>query len=192
MDETTHAFSRKVLDRANTIEMNEVDLNWIAPSNEQIKPLEGIDNNFFKTEYLESIDLVSSERENLKSDMDILIAVNNILKESDLHFAYRVRDEVAFYLTLNKKFQLLQNTEALDFQLFQKVLPRIHGSSERIQRVLIKLINLIEGKDFNIVNFDFNDVLKLKTDDLKYPRSSKKIIFMLNRYEEDRFTSFWL
>ena len=32
MDETTHSFSRKVLDRANSIEMNEVDLRWINKS----------------------------------------------------------------------------------------------------------------------------------------------------------------
>ena len=36
MDETTHAFSRKVLDRANSIEMNEVDLDWIYNSDKKI------------------------------------------------------------------------------------------------------------------------------------------------------------
>ena len=43
MDETTHTFSRKVLDRANSIEMNEMDLNWIQPSGKKLSQLKNVD-----------------------------------------------------------------------------------------------------------------------------------------------------
>jgi hypothetical protein len=84
---------------------------------------------------------------------------------------------------------------AFDFQLVQKVLPRIHGSSERIQKVLIELIYLLEkGKKEEIrTDLDFDKIEKIfPTETLKYKRASKKILFMLKRFDEDRFTSFWL
>ncbi len=193
MDETTHAFSRKVLDRANSIEMNEVDLDWMKSNKGNVEALEGIDNSFFKTEFIGSIDLTEEEKESVNKDIDLLKNVNDILKKADLHFAYRVRDEVAFYLILNKKYGLLDERIAMDFQLVQKVLPRIHGSSERVQIVLVELLNLLEGTNFRTENFEVGHLNgKIFDVDLKYRKSSSKIIFMLKRYEDDRFTSFWL
>ncbi len=193
MDETTHAFSRKVLDRANSIEMNEVNLDWAESSDEEFNALSGISNSFFETEFIGSIDLTEEDKGDIASEIGILKQVNHILQKADLHFAYRVRDEVAFYLLLNKKFKLMSDTAALDFQLVQKVLPRIHGSSERIQTVLIELLNLLEETSIPTVNFQFSSAeSKIKFEDLKYKRSSRKILFMLKRFDDDRFTSFWL
>jgi len=194
MDETTHAFSRKVLDRANSIEMNEVDLEWIRPEEKSQSSSIKIDNSFFKTEYLGAIDLSEKERDIIRPQFELLKKVNRILEKADLHFAYRVRDEVAFYLTLNKRFELLDPKTAMDFQLVQKVLPRIHGSSERIQSVLVDLLNLLENKDFRTEDVDSAQVFSQMKDsnEFKYPRASKKILFMLKRFDDDRFTSFWL
>ena len=125
--------------------------------------------------------------------MKLLRDVNKILQKADLHFAYRVRDEIAFYLILNKKHDLIDSKLAFDFQLVQKILPRIHGSSERVQTVLVEILNLIEGKDFRSSNFEFSMLEgKIDPDYLKYKKASKKIIFMLKRFDDDRFTSFWL
>lgn len=193
MDETTHAFSKKVLDRANSIEMNEVDLGWIARSSTSDKPLEDIGNSFFATEFIGSLDLSDEDKNTIKSEMELLKKVNAILQKADLHFAYRVRDEVAFYLILNKKYELIETNAAMDFQLVQKVLPRIHGSSERVQTVLVELLNLLEGKNFRSTNFEYAQIEgKIDINNLKYKRSSKKILFMLKRFDDDRFTSFWL
>ncbi len=192
MDETTHAFSKKVLDRANSIEMNEVDLNWI-PASAAIEALNGVSNAFFATEYIEANDLSAADKESIKDELNLLIEVNKILEKADLHFAYRVRDEIAFYLVLNRKNNLLDNNIAMDFQIVQKVLPRIHGSSERVQTILVELLNLLEVKDFRTSGFEYSQVAsKINVLNLKYPRTSKKIIFMLKRFDDDRFTSFWL
>ena len=193
MDETTHAFSKKVLDRANSIEINEVDLVWINTTLSEINPLEDIDNSFFQTPFLRSIDLSDAEKDLIKDEMNLLIQVNQILEKADLHFAYRVRDEVAFYLTLNKKYELLDSDVAMDFQLVQKVLPRIHGSSERVQKVLVELLNLLEVKEFKSNGFEYSQTEgKIDFENFKYKRSTKKILFMLKRFDDDRFTSFWL
>ena len=193
MDETTHAFSRKVLDRANSIEMNEVDLNWINSNSNSVQKLTGISNSLFETSYISSAELTEADKESFKEWMELLQSVNKILQQADLQFAYRVRDEIAFYLTINIKNNLMENRMAFDFQLVQKILPRIHGSSERVQTVLVELLNLFEGKDFRSSNFEFSMLSgKIDMDNLQYKRASKKIIFMLKRFDDDRFTSFWL
>ncbi len=193
MDETTHAFSKKVLDRANSIEMNEVDLSWITNSGKRVLQLANISNDLFKTVYLHSVDLNEADKESILVEMSLLKSVNKILEKADLHFAYRVRDEIAFYLILNNKYELMNSNTAFDFQLVQKVLPRIHGSSERVQTVLVELLNLLEGKDFRTTNFEFSMLNgNIDVANLKYRRTSKKIIFMLKRFDDDRFTSFWL
>lgn len=195
MDETTHSFSRKVLDRANSIEMNDIDLNWMEGDKKNIEKLQNISNDIFYATFVSSIDILKEHKESIKSEIKMLIDVNHILEKADLHFAYRVRDEVAFYLLLNKEHKLIDDEVAFDFQLVQKVLPRIHGSSERVQKVLIELLYLLEkGKNENVrTDIEFSDIEKqFPVELLKYKRSSKKILFMLKRFDEDRFTSFWL
>lgn len=193
MDETTHAFSRKVLDRANSIEMNDIDLNWIKNDGQKRESLENIPYSFFSTKYISSVELTLQDKEMISEEMKFLQEVNQILRKADLHFAYRVRDEIAFYLILNKKYNLIDSDTAIDFQIMQKILPRIHGSSERVQIVLVELLNLLETKDFRSSSFEFS-MLKDKLDmsNLQYERATKKILFMLERFDEDRFTSFWL
>ena len=193
MDETTHAFSKKVLDRANSIEMNDVDLDWLTVNKVAIQNLTDISFSYFRTDYITSTDLLEDEKESIKDEMQLLKDINKILQQADLHFAYRIRDEIAFYLTLNNKNNLIDNQIAIDFQLVQKILPRIHGSSERVQTVLIELFNLLEGKSFRSKDFEFS-MLEGKIDEntFKFKRASKKIIFMLKRFDDDRFTSFWL
>jgi hypothetical protein len=195
MDETTHTFSRKVLDRANSIEMNEVDLNWIKTTGGKVNPLENVDYSYFKTPYLISIDLLEENKQSISTELEKLIEINKILQKADLHFAYRVRDEIAFYLVLNKIHELMDDQTAFDFQLVQKVLPRIHGSSERIYKVLIELLHFLELGQTESVRTD-QDFEKIEsmfpTELLKFKRASRKILFMLKRFDEDRFTSFWL
>lgn len=193
MDETTHTFSRKVLDRANTIEMNKVDLKWPTINEQNIPALSENKNDFFECTYLSSIDLEEDDKKEISEEMQILQEINNILEVADLHFAYRIRNEIAFYLLLNKKYELLNKNTAFDFQIVQKILPRIHGSSERVQTVLVEMLNLLEGKDFRSSGFDISMIDgKIGYEDLKYKRASQKIIFMLKRFNDDRFTSFWL
>jgi len=194
MDETTFSFSRKVLDRANTIEMNQIDLSFKDHSGDEAEPLGNVENSFFKTEYIRSVELSDSDREVLKNDITLLSEINEILKVSDLHFAYRVRDEIAYYITMNRTFNLLEDSEAMDFQIMQKVLPRIHGSSIRVQRILVRMLNKLNGIHLGEDSPDLSalDTLEKEIKESKYPRSGRKLLFMLQRFEEDRFTSFWV
>ncbi|QHD50681.1 McrB family protein [Vreelandella aquamarina] len=196
MDESTHAFSRKVLDRANAIEMNDIDLAWVNPERD-VMPISGVYADALRAPFLNSNDLSDAHKKALASSMKMLMQVNGILEPAGLHFGYRVRDEVAFYLTLHQE-EALESLEgfdtdaAMDFQLMQKVLPRIQGSSLSVLKVMIGLLSLLantpleEDAEYSVIEKEVNP------QNTRYPRSVKKLLFMLQRFHDDGFTSFWL
>lgn len=195
MDETTHPFSRKVLDRANSIEMNTVELDWLPPSGNEKSALTNFSNKNLKGNYIGSGNLSDADKSMVKDELTFLKEINDILKIADLHFAYRVRDEIIFYLLYAKKEALLESKKAMDFQLMQKILPRIHGSSIRTQKVLVGLINMFGNESYAENNPDMSHIQKNKLELIKksdYPKTLEKLIFMLERFDEDRFTSFWV
>jgi MoxR-like ATPase len=195
MDETTHPFSRKVLDRANSIEMNTVELDWLEKQSETLNPLVDFTNDHLCGKLIGSKDLSDEDKIKTNNELNELKEINDILRIADLHFAYRVRDEIIFYATHAKNEGLLKENEALDFQFMQKILPRIHGSSIRTQKVLVGLINRFSRENLSKENPDMSTIQKNKESWIKksnYPKSLEKLIFMLERFDEDRFTSFWV
>lgn len=196
MDETTHAFSRKVLDRANAIEMNDIDLEWVSPPRD-VGPVSGIHADALRSPFLNSNDLTDGHKQALEAPMAFLMQVNAILEPAGLHFGYRVRDEVAFYLTLHRE-ESLESLDgfgadaAMDFQLMQKVLPRIQGSSLSVLKVLIGLLGLLANKPLDD-DAEYSSIEKeISPKDSRYPQSVKKLLFMLQRFHDDGFTSYWL
>lgn len=195
MDETTYPFSRKVLDRANSIEMNTVELDWISKQKQKVDKLTNFTNANLKSEYIASIELTKTDKLQVEEALEMLKKMNKILEISNLHFAYRVRDEIIFYVLYAKKEQLLKPEEAIDFQIMQKILPRVHGSSTRTQKVIIGLLNLLANEEIATSYPDLEYLEKNKKSILKksnYPKSTEKLLFMLERFDENRFTSFWV
>lgn len=189
MDDTTFQFSRKVLDRANTIEFSDVDLdNLFFEVNEKVESL-NVSNDFLKTTYLKTMDIEPEYREYAKEVNKKIIEINEILKKSQKQFAYRVRDEILFYLVENKKADLLDEDTAFDYQIMQKILPAINGSEQSVYQVLIDLLNFIfETNDIETVE-EAEDYLE--TTNVKYENSAKKIIYMLKGYQNDGYVSYW-
>ena len=189
MDDTTFQFSRKVLDRANTIEFSDVDLdNLFFETNEKVESL-NVSNDFLKTTYLKTMDIEPEYREYAKEVNKKIIEINEILKKSQKQFAYRVRDEILFYMIENKKADLLDEDTAFDYQIMQKILPAINGSEQSVYQVLIDLLNFIlETNDIETVEEAENH---LETTTVKYENSAKKIIYMLKGYQNDGYVSYW-
>lgn len=190
MDDTTFQFSRKVLDRANTIEFSDVDLdNLFFENNEEKVESLNVSNDFLKTTYLKTMDIEPEYREYAKEVNKKIIEINEILKKSQKQFAYRVRDEILFYLVENKKADLLDEDTAFDYQIMQKILPAINGSEQSVYQVLIDLLNFIfETNDIETVEEAENH---LETTTVKYENSTKKIIYMLKGYQNDGYVSYW-
>lgn len=196
MDETTFPFSKKVLDRANTIEFSCVDLMPQPRTGEILFPQE-LPNSFLRTEYLVlSLDCMH-EWEYMNSICAELKAINEVLVQANAHVGYRVRDEIVFYLLNNKNAgNLLAHEQAMDNEIMQKILPRIQGSSAAVKNMLCELFKICAGDYEGIQTESDNASAKMlkasHAPDCKYPKSAKKIAFMVRRYEEDGFTSYWL
>ena len=195
MDETTFPFSKKVLDRANTIEFSYVDLfPGFDAFDIEVEPLQ-LPNAFLATEYLVLAADCEKEKDFVIQVCDELQKVNSILKKANAHVGYRVRDEIVFYMLNNKNAEnLLTYEQAFDNEIMQKILPRIQGSQVAIKDLLIELFKYCMGKYSGLDTESGNAGRQMQTmaDSAKYPESAKKIAYMMTRYEEDGFTSYWL
>ena len=193
MDETTFPFSRKVLDRANTIEFNYVRLTPDFSGIVTGTPLTE-KNDFLKTEYLLLAQCPEEEQETVQSFCFQLEKINQILQTANAHVGYRVRDEICFYLLNNRAANLLTDDAALDHEIMQKILPRIQGSGASVKEMLCKLFKEILAGDYDRQAGDAAGMEKKLNgnENIRYRHSAEKVMFMVRRFEEDGFTSYWL
>lgn len=184
MDETTHQFSRKVIDRAMTIEMNIADGE--APFTSFFNDYEELayaDNPLGKDLFLpkfvsasEALAAMTEEdRQFLKDELPgKLAALNHALNGTPFKIAYRVQNELILYFAALRadssdveKAKLL--VTAIDSILMMKVLPRIEGDVDLLKEPLKALADYTA----------------------EYPQSRDKIKEMSERLERGQFTSFW-
>ncbi|MBH0174252.1 AAA family ATPase [Fictibacillus sp. 23RED33] len=186
MDETTHPFSKKVLDRANTIEFNRVQLDHFAflEDLEEQEPL-SIENQSLAGDFLHLKDAYKDNMELIKMVTEVLVDINKQLEGIGAQVGYRVRDEICFYMIYSEKDNLLTFKEAMDQSILQKILPRISGSDERVWDTLKGLYEICTNQVYD------TDVLP-GFDKAIYPKSAQKIVDMIRRYQLDGFTSFWI
>lgn len=196
MDETTFPFSKKVLDRANTIEFSHVDFELSDEFDDKEVAPAMVGNDFLKANYLNLKKDCKDRWESVKTFNDTVSKVNDILKKGDAHFGYRMRDEIIFYMLYNEDMGLLPEKEAFDNQIMQKILPRIQGSSETTANLLKELFTKVCAGPYTSKSGQ-TDARKMQAylsdgGIADYPKSAKKICMMLRRYEDDDFTSFWV
>ncbi|MFF5994093.1 AAA family ATPase [Lysinibacillus sp. KU-BSD001] len=186
MDETTHSFSKKVLDRANTIEFNDIQLNHFAmfEQDEEEVAAVRVGNEQFESKYLYLKQAYAENKELVQQVSVQLEKMNEQLQMIYAQVGYRVRDEICFYMLYNDEMQLLSEEEAFDCCVMQKILPRISGADSTVDDLLKNLYKQFTGKAY--------EKDKVVSEDAPYPRSAKKVVEMLNRLYKDGFTSFWV
>lgn len=193
MDDTTYQFSRKVIDRAMTIEMNEVNLNDMFDT-EKPDALsyreDVVDKGWFFAPFAQSnvaLQQMNDERELLAEKIKATIGQTNpdgtqtpnsleaILGKTPFRIAYRVVNELILHFyalrweNKDAEFESLYN-KALDNILMMKVLPRIEGNEDLVKEPLAQLETWTAGA---------------------YPKANAKIEEMRERLECAHFTSFW-
>lgn len=141
MDETTCQFSRKVLDRAMTLLMDEVKFSDMLeskkPSEEELLDEAGL--NFF---------LEGEERGTVGSEERVLLdGINEPLANTPFVVAYRFANEYALYeaawlklneidfATASEEDKKNYAMEALDHVVMMKLLPRIHGEKGTVRKL---------------------------------------------------------
>ena len=95
----------------------------------------------------------------------------------------------------NKKAgYLISDNQAFDKVINQKILPRIQGSSASIKDMLVELYKYCTDNQSGIdtENGHLGTDMQANAHLAKYPESAMKIGYMITRFEEDGFTSYWL
>ncbi|MCC8112758.1 MAG: hypothetical protein LIP03_01950 [Bacteroidales bacterium] len=182
MDDTTCQFSRKVIDRAMTVEMNEVDFDaMLDPEREDTLKYrdEPIEAKYFLPKYASARDAHSQLNDEDKQLMQVdavamLKSLDQHLKGSPFRIAYRVQNELVIYFAALREENPEVDGNALLNQAFDdimlmKVLPRIEGGEE-LNDTLRNLESFTRGN---------------------YPRSNAKIQEMQHYLAQKNFTSFW-
>ncbi|MEY8215210.1 MAG: hypothetical protein RPR97_12115 [Colwellia sp.] len=209
MDETTHGFSRKVLDRALTFDFgqffpNDFDEYFEAKTQPNLL-------TFPTLSQVTQDDLNDVIADNNGSrSIYFLKQVNDILKRTPFELAYRALNE----LLLSVKCASPKTDEELqavwDDFLMCKVLPRIEGDEDKLSdingsqdNILKSLLVLLEGDTADKPSMFSGiwqgnsrpDLLREKADgsesDFIPCRSKDKLEWMVERLEKNTFTSFW-
>lgn len=190
MDETTFSFSRKVLDRAMTIEMNEVDL--YAGLDSKYEHIGKLNSDMLIGTAVEGVDVYADNEEVCNKVLSYLQAVNDVLNGTPFKVAYRTRNEFLLYVVNNLPYNLDEKGNefsedeviaiALDEITSMKILSRIEGDDTKIKHSLLEsLITTIEAQ-----------LLILTGEEKKIESISvAKLKEMKERLTLSGYTSFW-
>ena len=190
MDETTFSFSRKVLDRAMSIEMNDVDYDSFlsGSTDDELKTvLEKITqrhiNKYLIYRPINAIDILSDEKGNLSDSdskfvIDYLKRVNSLLDGTPFKLGYRAANEALLYLSASYKFNSGDRVKAMDNFTLMKILSRIEGDqsklkltdskvdTERLEKAGVKIENAKNHGELTILTA-MRELIKSSL--LKYP-----------------------
>lgn len=146
-----------------------------------------------------------------KSYQDILKEIFSILKPYGLHFGYRVFDEVMMFMfnaTTDTQYNM-DPTEALDLAIKMKILPKFHGTRQKLESPIKKFINYCKKLEISKDNDKYDDKYlnpqsipvvtkdrKVKFDDdtefeFFFPHTARKLIEMLYKLQTQGFASFF-
>jgi hypothetical protein len=210
IDETTHAFSPKVLDRASVIEFNDVLIQQALSGADETLPEGGfrLKDPALRTDAFQITE--GDARRALKAELvesgptyaERLTNLHALLERYHLHFGYRVIDEITTFVALAR--QRVGDDEgslatAFDLAVCQKVLPKLNGGrelDEPLRRLLAFLIDPdASGEEWRDAEERWNTAHEARRDqgedsEVTYPRSAHKSARMLRRLAETGFVSF--
>lgn len=217
MDDTTHQFSRKVIDRAMTIEMNGGNLRNMFGGSRSLEylPKEKQEKwqNAFTRRYVTADEVLEAHSDVAKELMDKLPAVleqiNMALKGTPFEVSYRVLNEltimVGVMLDEGKELNNAINQSVNNIMLM-KILPRIEGDAEMFAlskdyktkmgvsyetrlEWLKSLAPDIQDASGNAASEDDGTTTESNKEHLQ--TAKEKIQEMIDRLNNQEFTRFW-
>lgn len=189
MDETTFSFSRKVLDRAMTIEMNEVYLHGgLTKRHESIGKLS---NAELVGSAVEGVDVYNDYTNVCDIALGYLQKVNDVLESTPFKIAYRTRNEFLLYVVNNLPYCKDENgndleqgyviARALDEITSMKVLSRIEGDDTKVSDELLENLSKAIEDGLKTVSGEENTIKSISLAKLKEMKA--KLV--------SGYTSFW-
>ena len=201
MDETTFSFSRKVLDRAMTIEMNEVDL-W-GGLTDRYESIERQSVEILVGTAVEGVDVYASHQAVCDTCLTYLQKVNEVLEETPFKVAYRTRNEVLLYVVNNLPYNKSADgtalpqeyviARALDEITNMKILSRIEGDESKVRKDrLDRLVETIREGLESISGRQYG-AESMERDDSQVEKSISiaKLKEMTKKLTDSGYTSYW-
>jgi 5-methylcytosine-specific restriction endonuclease McrBC GTP-binding regulatory subunit McrB len=161
VDETTHAFSPKVLDRAFTIEFEAADLESYPALRDNASATLTDDqrsallrafvrgNRFIR---IDKAPQIAGGPARDSEPMRRLRALEQLLRPYELHFGYRIVDEILAYLANAEEYGWFEKggglEAAFDSAVLMKVLPKFHGPRARLKDPLHEILKWTGMPDF--------------------------------------------
>lgn len=201
MDETTHGFSRKVIDRALTIDFgeffpNDYDQYFEDDKKTAVKPL-----SFPRLSQINKgsdLAAVAADPDG-RNTIAFLSAVNEVLSGTPFVLAFRALNEALLSVACFNPADSAHLQAVWDDYLMMKVLPRIEGDAEKLcsqddASLLTRLSDLLKvqlseiaADRLDLLNHSSADGTPVKTT----CRSLKKLAWMQKRLDANGFTTFW-
>ncbi len=222
MDETTYSFSPKVLDRAFVVEFHDVELEEYPPerinlSEEEVEKLRNAvlddlrgEKGKFLARSKEEINKAVRELKDTEY-WRVLVELNKALEPYDMHFGYRIVDEIALFFINAKeswKVGIIEfennnnenkvNNEIFDLALLMKVLPKFHGNRKKLEEPLKAVLKLClsESAGIDVQELRKENVIELlknwekEKENFRFKHTAKKVLRMLRQLYEIGFASF--
>ena len=134
MDETTFSFSRKVLDRAMSIEMNIVDFEkFLTGVSEDVVPtFTSDDRELLVNRPVKAREVKEKLGDESRTIINYLTDVNKLLEGTPFKLGYRSANEAMLYVSSALDFGNDDTAKALDEFSLMKVLSRIEGDETKL------------------------------------------------------------
>lgn len=134
VDESTHHFSNKVLDRSNVLELDVLNFKYLDKSNikknSNIRPYKYYEDYKEFVNKEEGVELSTEVKELLWEIQNILILANK-----NIGFGPRVVKQIDAYMKNLPETEYLSEAEALDLQIQQRILTKLRGSEDEIEEI---------------------------------------------------------
>ena len=197
VDETTYLFSPKVLDRANTFEFR-VETRDLASSAQQPAASQPGDPALVRGLLTIAVDdgwHLDHPAPGQDDFAEHLRRLHGLLTEGSVEFGHRVFYEAIRFAAMHAAAGDQDVMRALDLQIMQKVLPRLHGSRRRLEATLCAIGQFCYDLTFDaqlglrdaVARFD---PIQASPAAARLPVSFDKVVRMTKTLRANQFVSF--
>ena len=201
MDETTFSFSRKVLDRAMSIEMNDVDfVKFLDGTSEQVVPqLSAKEIGLLVNRHIKAGEIKDHLGNISTKIINFLTDVNKLLEGTPFKLGYRSANEAMLYVSSAMDFGYNSTARALDEFSLMKILSRIEGDETKLSvDANDDRITAIGGLTQTADKYGQTTVLSMLKavmtkhfGDMEKSESMKKLDEMIEILHREHFVSYW-
>ena len=168
LDQTSFPLNQKFMDRLHCLQIypESITVNGVR---EEI-PATELGNDFLRTPILR-LEQCGEYQQKVMEFIAIFEEVNRILMTANAYVGFKIRNDGVVYLVNNYRTEALEQGDAVDHILTQKVLVRAQGNGKTVEPVLEKLLDYCRGR---------------------YPGAERKLNFMLEKCRTEGYTAYWI